>query len=114
MHRPYEQLGLPTSFAKRLETAKPMLWLSVVGVCAIGCLGFYLYEVNKTSSKGFELRTLEKRLEQARASVLSYEDQAAQLQAVSSLQEKIGALGYVPVDQMEFIDPAASGVAVAK
>ncbi len=112
MHRPYEQLGLPTSFARRFETAKPALWLSIVGLCAVSCLGFYLYEVNETASKGFELRALEKRLERARASVLSYEDQAAQLQAVASLQEKIGALGYVPVDQMEFIDPVTGGVAM--
>lgn len=114
MKRPHEQFGLPMSFGRKLGASRNVAWVAVLVIASLLCVGFYIYQVNAAATKGFELRSLEKRLETVRETVASLEDQAATLQTMDALKARIGELGYVPADQLEFIDVSRSAYALAK
>lgn len=114
MKRPHEQFGLPMSFGRKLGASGHLAWLALLISASVLCVGIYIYQVNAAASKGFQLRTLEKRLESARESVALMEDQAATLQAMDALKTRVAGLGYVPADQLEFADVPSSAYAMAK
>ncbi len=114
LKRPHEQFDLPMSFGRKLGASRNIAVLISLILAMIGCIGFYIYQVNAASTKGFQLRTLEKNLELVRESVASLEDQVASLQSMDALKAHVANLGYVPVDQMEFIDVPRNAYALAK
>lgn len=114
MKRPHEQFGLPMSFGRKLGASGQMAWVSLLVLATLLCVGFYIYQVNAAATKGFELRALEKRLESVRETVASLEDQAASLQTMDVLKVRVSGLGYVPADQLEFVDVTRSAYALAK
>ncbi|MDP3794192.1 MAG: hypothetical protein Q8R07_05615 [Candidatus Uhrbacteria bacterium] len=113
MRRPHETLHLPMPVGRKLSEAGKTAWSLLILGATLGCFGVYIFQVNAAASRGFHLRVLEKRLEALQEHVSMLENQAAQAQTLRSLEGKVKALGYVPVDHMEFLN-APTGYAVAK
>jgi len=113
MRRPHETLHLPMPVGRKLSEAGKTAWSLLILGITLGCFGVYIFEVNAAASRGFHLRVLEKRLEALQENVSVLENQSAQTQTLHSLEERVKALGYVPVDHMEFLD-SHTGYAMAK
>ncbi len=103
-------MGLPMSQNRRVAKMSEGLWVSLMVVASLLCVGNYIYQVNKVSTKGFELRTLEKRVERLNEVVTDLENKSIQIQAVSTLGDRVAKLGYVPITQVEYL--GTKGVAV--
>lgn len=110
---PHLALGLPVSKGKRLEVAAKKTWVAVMIALTVFFVGMYLYQVNRAASKSFVLRNLEKDLEELQISVADLENASAEKQSLANVQERLHNLGYVTVDQMEFVD-VPRGYALAK
>lgn len=114
MKRPHETFRIPCSLGRRMNHLGRNILLGVLACLTIAAVGTYIYQVNSSASKGFVVRDLEKNLEQLQNSVTDLEDQSVRMQAMHALQERVRPLGYVSVDQMEFIDVAHHSYALAK
>lgn len=114
MKRPHEQFALPMSFGRKLGASRQAAWLALLCGATLFSVSVYIYQVNAAASKGFALRTLEKQLSQDQEAVAELEDQASSLQAMDTLQARVASLGYVPADQLEYIDANHQAYAFAK
>lgn len=99
---------------RKIEVAAKRSWAIVFVVGALACGAYYVFLMNGTATKGYTLRNLEKQLDQLRATVMTYENRSAELQALRTIEDRIQGLGYVTVDQMEFVDVARGSYALAR
>lgn len=74
----------------------------------------YVVQVNRAATRGFNLRDVEKKVEKMRTEVMSLEDKVATLSSVQSLNDRSTQLGFVPVDRLEFVNPASKSYAMAR
>ncbi len=113
MKRPQEALQIPLPIGRRLGDFSKGAWFAVMASASVACIGVYMFQVNKAAGKGYELRTLDRKIETLKETVASLEDQSATLRSVHALETRVTGMGYVPVGRMEFID-AVHGYAMAK
>lgn len=113
MTRPHERLGLPLPLGRRLPQGL-MSWNILIAAITISMAVVYVVQVNRAAARGFSLRDVEKKVDRLRSDVLSLEDQVATLSSVQSLNERATQLGFVTVDQLEFVNPAANSYAFAR
>lgn len=111
MTRPHERLGLPQPLGRRLPHGLAAWNALILGCIAACCLG-YVIQVNRASGRGFELRETEKRIENLKIEVRALEDSVATLSSVEALTQRAAALGFVPVDRLEFVNPASKSYAL--
>lgn len=105
---------LPMHVGRRIEAAAKRSWAILFLVAAIFAMGYQVFLMNSTATKGYTLRNLEKRLEQLRGTVAAMENTSAQLQSLHTIETKVEGLGYVQVDRMEFVDVARGSYALAR
>lgn len=103
LKRPHEQLGLPMPFARRLADIKNGTWMACMVVGVLVCVGLYVYQVNAAASKSFELRRLEKQVERLQDAVSSLDYKITELQSISSLDQRVQGMGYIPLTQVQYI-----------
>jgi len=84
----------------------------VIAVMMFACVFGYVVQVNSAASRGFELRDVEKRVETLRSDVMGLEDTVATLSSVQALNERAIALGFVPVQGIEYVNPAGKTTAM--
>lgn len=106
--------AVPTSVGRRLEVVAKQSWAILFIVGAILCMGYYVFLMNSTASKGYALRSLEGQLDQLNGTVAVLENRSAQLQALHTIETKVEGAGYVPVDRMEFVDVSRGSYALAR
>jgi hypothetical protein len=106
--------SLPTPVGRRIEVAAKRSWALVLLIGAIACMGYQVFLMNSTASKGYTLRNLEKQLDQLQATVITYENRSAELQSLHTVEERVQGLGYVPVDRMEFVEVGRGSYALAR
>jgi len=75
---------------------------------------FYLLQVNSMAVKGYVIRDLEVKLEDAKMNNRNLQLQSQGLQSVGGLATKTAELGMVTVDKVEYLQGPGSSVAVAK
>ena len=80
----------------------------------VACLGLFVYQAHIAATQSFATRALEKRLESLQETVAVLENQAAQIQTIQAVQDKIQTLGYIPVEHMEFVNISPETYALAK
>ena len=114
MKRPQETLGLPVPFGRRLVSMGKGTWMVGLGLVTLLCGGIYIYEVSQAASKSFALRSLEKQRDRLQESVSALEARAAEMQSMRAMQERIQGMGYVPVENPEFIEYTRPSYALAK
>lgn len=91
--------------------AKFLLAVSIIVTagCAIG----YIMEMNSATSKGYEIKKLEKTVVEQRMENAKLTAALAELQSMQAKQEKINMMGMVEVGEVEFVTPPGP-VAVAR
>lgn len=112
LKRPHVTLGLPVPFGRKIGEVGKIGWMVFMGVASLFCVGLYIFLVNASATKDYQLRAYEKQLERLKETVSVLESQTAEMQSMHTLEEQVKTLGYVPVDQMEYID-ASHGFAMA-
>ncbi len=114
LKRPHEQLGLPMPIARRLTDIQSSTWIALMVGLIVACVGIYIYQVNVTASKGFELRQLEKKVDHLQDSVSSLNYKVTQLKSIHSLETQIQGMGYVPLTNVHYLKLAPAQVAARK
>lgn len=113
LKRPHEQLGLPMPVGRRLgEWGKTSSVAVVIGLTVL-LASAYIYQVNRSATRSFELRALEKREAQLREQVASLENATIEMQSIHVLEERTRGLGYIPVSQIEMLNEADGQYALA-
>lgn len=113
MTRPHERLGLPLPLGRRLPRGL-VSWNILIAALTIALAFVYVVQVNRAASRGFSLRDTEKKVDTLRSEVLSLEDKVATLSSVQSMSDRATQLGFVAVENLEFVNPAANSYAVAR
>jgi hypothetical protein len=83
-----------------------------LGVLVVGFFVGYLVQVNATSSKGFQIRTLQNRISELKETGDKMELKVAQEQSVASVEQKVQAMGMVPAQQVQYVAAPSDGVAM--
>ncbi|MBP7133646.1 hypothetical protein KBA73_00340 [Patescibacteria group bacterium] len=104
--RPHVAFGIPVSTSRKIGVRglEKGLGLVIVGGATVACLIFYVFLVNRTSSQSFTLRTLDKQVERLKESTSDLNEQVVRLKAIQSIEDRVKGLGYIPIDQYEYID----------
>lgn len=104
---------MPTPVGRKIELAAKRSWAIMFLIGAVLCMGYQVFLMNSTAGKGYVLRDLERQLEQLDGAVATLENQAASLQSLHTIEQRVEGAGYIAVDRMEFVDVAA-GYALAR
>ncbi|MCX6779381.1 MAG: hypothetical protein NTU97_04090 [Candidatus Magasanikbacteria bacterium] len=106
----YSKMHRVTTIDLFFERAdKYKIWL------LIACVVFgmaYFWQVNSVSNRGFKIRDLEKQISLLKNSNQQLELQAASLQSLENLNDKIKQLNMVVPEKVEYLRPVGSGVAL--
>lgn len=113
MTRPHERLGLPQPLGRRLPQGIAG-WNMLVAGLSLAFMAAYVFQVNMASSRSFQLRDVEHKVESLKTDVTAMEDRVATLSSVQAMTERASQLGFVPVEHQEFVNPAAGSYAFAK
>lgn len=98
-------------FQTKLKPTLPVLnVVSFVMVVIVG-LGF-IAQVNHSSSKGFQMKDLQKQMNQLTVANEQLEYQVAQAQSVDHVATHLKMLGMVPVKSVAYTSVGGSSVAV--
>ncbi len=114
LKRPHEQLGLPMPLARRLADVDRGTWMALVIGSVIACVGVYVYQVNASAGKSFELRQLERQVDRLQDTVSSLDYKVTELQSIHTLQNQIAGMGYIPLSNVHYLDIQAGQIAVRK
>jgi hypothetical protein len=79
-------------------------------VITLGVL--YLVQVNKTISRGYQIRDAERRVMQLRTETRSNQIKLSEIEAMGNLTSQAHDLGLVPVGRVEYVERSTSGVAM--
>lgn len=113
MTKPHERLGLAQPLGRRLPHGL-LGWNMLVFAVTLTFVVAYVVQVNRAASRGFNLRDMEKKVEALSADVMQLEDKVAKLSSVQTMSDNAVSLGFVPVDRLEFANPAVGAYAMAK
>ncbi len=98
-------------FNTHIKPTMPVL--NAVVVALILVIGIaHIAQVNHSSSKGFEMKALEKRIADLQIQNEQLEYQVAQKQSVDRVTTHLKMLGMVPVDHVAYTSTGGSSVAV--
>ncbi|MBU1035036.1 hypothetical protein KKD88_01665 [Patescibacteria group bacterium] len=113
MTKPHERMGLQQPLGRRLPHGL-LGWNMLVFAVITAFVIAYVVQVNRAAARGFHLRDVEKKVDSLSTEVLQLEDKVAKLSSVQAMSENAVNLGFVPVDRLEFVNPAAGAYAMAK
>ncbi len=114
LRQPQVALGLSMPAGKKIAKAAKASWAGAFLMLAAVCASTYVFQMNRAATKGYQLRDLDTQVQTLQDQVTVLEDQAAKKQALHTIEEEVKGMGYVAVDQMEFIDVGRNAYAVAK
>jgi|GEM_PF-4859884 len=96
---------------RALACADPRRWnIAILMLLAVLTVG-YLALTNENATVGYELRTLEQRVDTLRQETRRLELQSINAQAMDTLTARVADLGYVPVAHVKYLEPSAGIVA---
>lgn len=81
---------------------------------AAACLLAYLWQVNAVSSKGFQIKSLEKQINGLKIELQQMELSLASEQAINKINGRVANLNMVKVDKVEYIRPLGNSVALGR
>lgn len=113
MTRPHERFQIPLPLGRRLPQGV-VGWNMLIAAVSIALACGYVVQVNRAAARGFNLREAEKKIEHLQIEVTSLNDTVATLSSLQSLSERATQLGFVPIDRLEFANPAAKSYAMAR
>lgn len=113
MTKPHETLGLPQPLSRRLPqgiTAWNLIFAGLTLALVVG----YVVQVNVATSKGYSLRTVEKKVDGLKTDTLVLQDKIASMSSMKALTDRALENGFVSVDQVEFVTVHGNSYAMAK
>ena len=113
MLRPHETLGLPQPLGRRLPQGI-WAWNIVLAGSTLAFSLLYVFQVNASASKGYDLRDVERRVETLKTEAMALQDKMTSLTTLQAVSERASALGFVQPDRIVYINPAAKSYAVAR
>ncbi len=84
--------------------------LVVAGICFLA----YLWQVNTLSTKGFQIKVLEKRLGALKTEIQDLELNVASEKSINKINERVKELEMVKTAQAEYVRPLGSSVALGQ
>ncbi len=72
-------------------------------IASLALILIYLIQVNSFSTKGYEIRRLQKQISEQKDNYQKLETEAAELQSIQRIQGDQKVLNMVPVDNVSFI-----------
>jgi hypothetical protein len=116
LHRPHESFGFSLPLARRIGafSINQKWWTIFFCGLTLGCIGFYIFLVNAGAPKSFALQNLSRQLTRLQETTSALDDQLVELGSMSQIKARVEGLGYVPVDQVEYIDLTPAAVAMAR
>lgn len=69
--------------------------------------GFYLFQINDLAIKGFEIKNLEKTIQNFKESKKDLEVKATELQSLSNIEEVKKELKMIKSEKIEYISPVS-------
>jgi hypothetical protein len=103
------------------QLVRGRVWRALGGVFAlnvlfsslvVGLFVGYLAISNSAAANGFAVRDLEKKIEELRNQSDRLNLQVVAMQSMNSVEEQIGVLGFVPIEDIDYISAAPAIVAV--
>ncbi len=113
MTRPHEALGLPQPWARKLPQGLSAL-NAVLALITVACGLAYIVLVNTATTKGYTLAQAQQRLDSLKTDTLTLQNKAETMTSMQQLTSNAAALGFVPVDKVQFVNPARKNYALAK
>ncbi len=113
MMRPHETLGIPQPLGRRLPQGI-WAWNLVLVAGTILLSSFYVFQVNASASKGYDLRDVERRVETLKTEAMALQDKMTTLTTLQAVSERAAVLGFVQPDHIVYVNPAAKSYAVAR
>jgi len=107
------QVNQKSSLGRRFfgcRSAVNILLFSIIVVL----IGVYLIQVNRTATSGFEMNSLNKKIQNLKESSQKLELQMADLQSMKNIQEATERLQLVASSKLEYIQPTEGIVALEK
>lgn len=110
---------MPRKYASRKADSAPRFASRLVGKPTAALFGLlvavfgagYLMQVNAASSKGYEIRALERRISELKEETERVELKVAQEQSVQAVEAKVREMGMVPTPKLDYLTVAAAQVA---
>ncbi len=97
-------MGVSLPLGQRLFRTQGKTWLWLCMLLSVMFLSFSIISVNTSAAKTFDMRTLERKSDRLTEQVSVLESQAAILQSYASLQQQVTGMGYVPVQNVRYLD----------
>ncbi len=113
MKQPHVTLGLHQPIGRRLPQGI-LAWNIGLSALTIVLSCFYIVQISFAMSKGYALRDVEKKIDRLKTETMTLQDKVATLSSMQALNTRATELGFVPVDRLEYVTPAASAFALAK
>jgi cell division protein FtsL len=113
---PFQQFTKVKHEFKHVNRYQSLLKLEVLNIAVIVLIlvmgTMYLVQVNRATTKGYQIRDLEKRINLIEESNQKAQLEIAELQSLDSIEERMETLGMVPVDRMQYVKVPGTSVAV--
>ncbi len=93
-----------------LKKLKNLFWV-FLGLVTLVSIGVYLVQINTIAAKGFEVRDLERQINELRVENEKLSIKAVELRSSVALMEKIEELDMHPVEGLSYLNPASDVVA---
>jgi cell division protein FtsL len=113
---PYQQLTKVKHQVQRRQKWQKFYSMSTLNLVAMALIlvmgALYLVQVNRATTKGYQIRDLEKKIQAVEDSNRKIELEVAELQSLDSIEERIDKLGMVPVDHIDYVKTPGATVAL--
>lgn len=94
---------------RKLRASSGKLVLSQKALCVslmavlVSIVLMYVVQINTSVTKGFEIRDLEKKIAELQKQQKQLQDEAADLQSIQNIEEKINVSNYIPTTNVSYI-----------
>ena len=101
--------------ARQWAAAGQRRWLAVINLllmlAAVGLFVAYLWLNNQTAAHGFTIRGLEQQISDLRDDQRRMDMEVLSRRAMGSVEARVQGLGFVPVNELDYLIAGTSGVA---
>ncbi len=106
MTRPHQRFGFKEPIGRQIPQGA-MGWSLVILVVWLGLAGLYVAQIVGAAPRSDKLQKLETRVGYLQRDIMALEDSTAKASSLHALAERAQGLGLVPVQDPEYINPAA-------
>src|SRR5260221_3057508 len=113
MTRPRDTLGIPKPLGQRIPHGIEA-WNMVLVALTIGVSLVYVVQVSTASTKSYELRRVETRVNALKTDSMVLQDKIVTLSSMQNLNAQAADIGFVPVDHIQYVNPVGKSYALAR